>query len=471
MPLPAAPRGAGRSTGPGTEDLIAGLLAQALNADEADLDRGANFFDLGASSLHVVRVHEGLEAALDLRFPISDFFLHSTIAALADHLGRMKGTVARPQAKRQGPGATTGTGLIAIIGMAGRFPGAPTVEALWDGLVSGREMISHFTPEELDIDPSKEDPNAPYVRARGVMPDADLFDARHFGIPPRDAERLDPQHRILLEVAQTALDDASHDPARFAGKIGIFSGTSQNSYLMNNLLSAPGATRAFATGYPVKDFATLFGNDKDFAATRVAYKLNLRGPAVTVQCACSTSLVAVAQACESLRQGTSDMALAGGVSVTFPSRRPYMYLPDGMASADGHCRTFDADATGTVFGDGAGLVVLRRLEDALADGDRIIAVIRGFSINNDGSEKAGYAAPSIKAQSDVIRARIWRRGSIRAPSAMSRRMARQRRWAIRSNSPPCMTLSVPRPRTRASVRLAPRRPMSAILTSPPGSPG
>ena len=381
------------------EDMIAGQLAAALGQPADDLDRTANFFDLGASSLHVARVHDALQTALDRSFPISDFFLHATIAAMAAHLGKpaAAGPVAlAPDRDR------TDTGLIAIIGLAGKFPGARSAEEFWDGLVAGREMISQFSADELDVDLSKGDTG--FVNARGVMPDADMFDARHFNIPPREAERMDPQHRILLEVAQTALDSAGHDPAQFAGKIGIFAGSSQNSYLLNNLLSAPGAARTFAASYPLDDFATLFGNDKDFVATRIAYKLNLRGPAATVLCACSTSLVAVAQGCESLLSGTSDMVLAGGVSVTFPSKRNYKYMADGMASADGHCRTFDADATGTVFGDGAGLVVLRRLEDALADGDQVIAVIRGYSINNDGSEKAGYAAPSIKAQAAVIRA-------------------------------------------------------------------
>ena len=401
--LPKAAKPANRVASPhGIEEMIAGQLAAALGMDADDLDRTANFFDLGASSLHVARVHDGLQTVLDRTFPISDFFLHSTIAAMAAHLGK--------PVKASGPIALaphvdhTGTGLIAIIGLAGKFPGARSVAEFWDGLVQGREMISQFTPDELDVDLSRGSGEAGFVNARGVMPDADMFDARHFNIPPREAERMDPQHRILLEVAQTALDSAGHDPAQFAGKIGIFAGSSQNSYLLNNLLSAPGASRTYAASYPLDDFATLFGNDKDFIATRIAYKLNLRGPAATVLCACSTSLVAVAQGCESLLSGTSDMVLAGGISVTFPSKRNYRYMPDAMASADGHCRTFDADATGTVFGDGAGLVVLRRLEDALADGDNVIAVIRGYSINNDGSEKAGYAAPSIKAQAEVIQA-------------------------------------------------------------------
>ncbi|MBF9029162.1 amino acid adenylation domain-containing protein [Rhodobacterales bacterium HKCCE3408] len=401
-----AARARRRSAGTGEiGDLIAARFAAALDQPADTLDRRANFFDLGASSLHVARVHEELQKALSRRFPISDFFLHSTIDSLSKHLGGVE--VAKTdkggEPRRRG-GGETATDAIAIVGLAGRFPGAPDVDTFWQGLLDGREMISQFTEDELDIDPRAENPGVNYVLARGVMPDPDMFDAKHFGIPPREADRLDPQHRIMLEVAQTALDAAGHDPDRFGGRIGIFCGASQSSYLLNNLVSAPGASRALAAGYPVRDFATALGNDKDFLATRIAYKLNLRGPAVTVQSACSTSLVAVGQACEALRTGQADMCLAGGVSITFPSRRPYAYLPDGMASADGHCRTFDAEATGTVFGDGAGLVVLRRLSDALEDGDEIIAVIRGHAINNDGSDKAGYAAPSIRAQAEVISA-------------------------------------------------------------------
>ena len=383
------------------EDKIAAYLADILGQE--DLDRRANFFDLGASSLHIARLHERMQRDLGLTFPISDFFIHSTISALSTHLSQPDKIVqANPEIAKVATGS--GSGPIAIVGLAGRFPGAPDIETFWDGLLNGREMISRFSREELDPAFSDVDIDDSFVLARGVMPDPEYFDARHFGIPPNEAERLDPQHRILLEVAQTALENAGHDPKRFNGRIGVFAGSSMNSYLLNNLLSKPGASRKLAAGYPVKDFATLFGNDKDFIATRIAYKLGLQGPAVTVQCACSTSLVAVAQACESLQRGTSDMVLAGGVSITFPSKRPYEYLPDGMASSDGHCRTFDAKATGTVFGDGAAIVVLRRLEDAIKDGDEIFATIRGYSINNDGSDKAGYAAPSMRAQSQVIQA-------------------------------------------------------------------
>jgi amino acid adenylation domain-containing protein len=380
--------------------LIAQKLAEILGCDALSLDHSANFFDLGTNSLQLVQLREALRDELNLDFPISDFFLYTTINQLAQHLDgdRPEPADARPIAKDKAPT----TDLIAIVGMAGRFPGAASVSELWQGLMDGREMISHFSKDELDIDPREADPNTNYVLSRGTMIEPAMFDAKHFGIPPNEADRLDPQHRIMLEVAQTALEDAGHDPDRFSGKIGIFCGASQSSYLLNNLLSSPGASRDLAAGYPVKDFATTLGNDKDFLATRLAYKLNLKGPALTVQSACSTALTAVSQACAALQRGQADMVLAGGVSVTFPTNRPYPYLPEGMASADGHCRSFDADATGTVFGDGAGLVVLRRLDDALADGDEIIAVIRGIGINNDGADKAGYAAPSIRAQADAI---------------------------------------------------------------------
>ncbi|MEM6386095.1 MAG: amino acid adenylation domain-containing protein [Pseudomonadota bacterium] len=371
-----------------------------VNAD--DIGTKAQFFDVGGTSMMALEFIEMLRRDRGLDLSATDFFDAPTIEGIVT---RLAGTSQVPDAAHRAPTVAARdqkSDLIAIVGMAGRFPGARSVSEFWQGLVEGREMISHFSEDELEIDPRDAEPDTPYVLSRGTMIDADKFDALHFGIPPREAERLDPQHRIMLEVAQTALEDAGHDPDRFAGKIGIFCGASQSSYLLNNLLGAPGAARQLAAGYPVKDFATLFGNDKEFIATRVAYKLNLKGPAMTVQTACSTALTAVSQACNALREGQADMVLAGAVSVTFPTKRPYAYLPEGMASGDGHCRTFDAEASGTVFGDGAGLVVLRRLEDALADGDDVIAVIRGVGINNDGAEKAGYAAPSIRAQSDAI---------------------------------------------------------------------
>jgi amino acid adenylation domain-containing protein len=393
LPLPpkAAPVTSPARTGGRIAAELDAELAQLLGV-AGPLPQETSFFDLGASSLMVVRLHERMQRVLGFDFPVTDFFRHGTIASLSRHLSGAA-TVAEPVR----PGANASP--IAIVAMAGRFPGAPSVDAFWQALTEGRELISHFAPEELDRPLADGE-----VPARGVLDRSEWFDAPHFGLTPREANLLDPQHRVLLELAQEALDAAGHDPDRFPGRIGIFAGASQSSYLLNNIAGAPGVARSLAAGYPVGDAAITFGNDKDFLCTRIAYKLNLRGPSVTVQAACATSLLAVAQGCEALRSGAADMVLAGGVSVTFPARRGYAYAVEGMASADGHCRTFDADATGTVFGDGAGLVVLRRLDEALADGDRVIAVIRGWAVNNDGADKAGYAAPSVGAQAAVIKA-------------------------------------------------------------------
>jgi amino acid adenylation domain-containing protein len=391
-----------KSTPEDVAGLLTRLFEEVLETDE--IERSANFFDLGASSLHIARVHEKLQAAMSKVFSITYFFEYSTIDELSQFLEKQRSTIEKVEfAKKDKLGADDD--YIAIIGMAGKFPGAPDVETFWQNLLAGKETISHFTSEELDFEngrSSSADGADLFVKARGIVEGTDLFDAQHFGIPPKEAEQMDPQHRLLLECAQTALEDAGYDPDRFDGKIGIYSGSSQNSYLLYNLCSDRSFAQQLAAGYPVNNFPVMFGNDKDFLPSRIAYKLNLKGPAVAVQCACSTSLVAVAQAAESLLSGQSDMVLAGGISLTFPQKRDYLYTPDGMASSDGHCRTFDAEATGTVFGEGAGIVVLRRLQDAIESGDDIIAVIRGYSINNDGSAKAGYAAPSVKGQVDVI---------------------------------------------------------------------
>jgi amino acid adenylation domain-containing protein len=294
---------------------------------------------------------------------------------------------------------------IAIIGMAGRFPGARDVEGLWANLVNGVDSISRL--EEKDLERSLSSPETlalgrRYIRARGLLDKAEWFDAAFFGVMPREADVMDPQHRVFLECAWEAIENAGYDPHKYPGLIGVYAGASFNTYLINNLI----ANRAFAANlsghYQTGEWPVVLGNDEDYLATRVAYKLNLRGPAITIQTACSTSLVAISQACLSLLGYQCDMALAGGVSITFPQKRDYLFEDDGLASADGSCRTFDASAQGTVFGHGAGVVVLKRLEDAVSDGDHIVAVIKGFGVNNDGGRKAGYTAPSVDGQSDVI---------------------------------------------------------------------
>ena len=298
---------------------------------------------------------------------------------------------------------------IAVIGMAGRFPGAPDVKSFWRNLEQGVESVRHFTEEELRAnglsDEAIADPN--YVKAYPVIDGAALFDARYFNFSAKEVEYIDPQHRLFLECAVHALEDAGCDPKRFDGNIGVFGGTNPNSYqllsLHNRILSgAFGSTsRVFET--LDSDLMFFLGGDKDYLATRVSYKLDLRGPSLTVQTACSTSLVAVHLACQSLIGGECEVALAGGVSITPASYVGLGYsVYSGMTSPDAHCRPFDAGANGTVFGDGAGIVVLKRLDRAIADGDNIRGVIRGSAINNDGSSKVGYAAPSLEGQAAVI---------------------------------------------------------------------
>lgn len=287
---------------------------------------------------------------------------------------------------------------VAIIGLAGRFPGASTAEAFWNNLKNGVESIRFFSDEELTRAgvPSRMLDNPAYVKARAALDDIELFDAGFFGFTPREAELADPQHRVFLECVWHALENAGYDTARYPGVIGLYGGVSMNSYLITNLLS----NRRLIDAMGLLQTAIL--NRTDHLTTHTAYKLNLKGPSVTVQTTCSTSLVAVHMACQALISYHCDVALAGGVTVAVPNRIGYLYQEGGIGSPDGHCRAFDARANGTVSGSGAGVVVLKRLTDALADGDCIRAVIRSTAINNDGAEKIGYTAPSVAGQAQAI---------------------------------------------------------------------
>jgi acyl transferase domain-containing protein len=235
-----------------------------------------------------------------------------------------------------------------------------------------------------------------YVRAGTVLDDIEMFDAPFFGFSARDAEIIDPQQRLFLETAWETLDRAGYDPDMYPGSIAVFGGSEQSTYFYQLMKNPERLAYADPTVLHI-------GNDKDYLTTHVSYKLNLKGPSVAVQTACSTSLVAVTLACQSLWSHESDMALAGGVSVGVPQRKGYWYMPGGIFSPDGHCRTFDASGQGTVVGNGVGLVLLKRLSEALADGDQIHAVIKGAAINNDGGAKIGFSAPSIEGQVRAIR--------------------------------------------------------------------
>jgi acyl transferase domain-containing protein len=284
---------------------------------------------------------------------------------------------------------------IAIVAVAGRFPGAGTPEALWRLLLDEREGITFFTGDELRAAGVPEhvlaDPD--YVRAAGVLRGVEQFDAGFFGMTPAEAALTPPEHRLFLECAWEALERCGHT-AR-GRRVGVFGGTGFNGYLLQNVWPAVQAgTRGF--------FPMVLANAADHLAARVAYRLDLRGPAISVQAACSTSLVAVHQACQSLLTGECELALAGGASVGVPLDHGYLYEEGGILSPDGRCRPFDARAQGTVPSSGVALVALRRVEDALADGDPILAVIRGSAVNNDGAGKMGYAAPSVDGQAAVI---------------------------------------------------------------------
>ncbi len=410
------------------ERTLAAIWRELLARDRVGVDD--NFFDLGGHSLLLVRLQARIQQALGREVPLVDLFGYPTIRSMAAHLAAAEGgangaenvaedTVAAA-ARRAGEqiaafsrsgaaalagavGATAAVSAlegIAVVGMAGRFPGARDLAELWENLRAGKESIRRFSEEELLAAgiPAELLARPEYVRARGALDEYDRFDAGFFDVAASEAEALDPQHRLFLETAWAALESAGCDPARCGGPVGVFAGVSANTYLLSHLLDDPGALAAADASQ------AMLGGDKDFLATRVSYKLNLRGPSLTVQTACSTSLVAVHLACRALLGRECDLALAGGVSLTVPQVAGYLYREGGIASPDGHCRAFDAGARGTVSGSGVGVVVLRRLADALAAGDPIRAVVLGTAINNDGAGKVGYTAPAVDGQAEVIAA-------------------------------------------------------------------
>ncbi len=383
------------------ERRIAAIWSEVLGIEQVGLHD--NFFDLGGNSLNGLQVIARLQQAFQIQLSNVALFEAPSVGALARLLRPPEepSTAAatpetRLQQRRAGVRQAGGPQDIAIIAMAGRFPGAPGVEQLWQNLCDGVEAISSFSEAELlaaGIDPLLIQ-NPQYVRAKPTLRDVDLFDPAFFGYTPREAELMDPQQRLFHECAWEVLEQAGYDTQRYPGLIGVFAGANLNFYMLHM------ATDPLLVG-AITDNVVL-ENDKDALATNISYRLNLRGPSFAVQTFCSTSLVAVHLACRSLLGGECDMALAGGVSVRVPVQEGYLYKPGDQVSPDGRCRTFDARAEGTIFGDGVGLVVLKRLADALEDGDTIHAVIKSSAINNDGDLKVGYTAPSVVGQSEVI---------------------------------------------------------------------
>ncbi|WP_371154037.1 amino acid adenylation domain-containing protein [Jannaschia sp. 2305UL9-9] len=356
-----------------------------------------SFFDLGGTSLQLIEAHAKIEAMLGTRFDIALMF---DTPRLSDLAARLSGSAAKPAAQQ-----TSGRDDrhdIAVVGMAARLPGIDTLEDFWRVITEGRSTISRFDADTIEDDfDAATRARSDYVPARAILDNVDQFDPKFFGMLPAEAARLDPQGRIFLELAQQALDDAGLDPTRAEGRVGVFAGSSMSTYLLRNLLRDADGVDSFTSGFQI-DYTNLAGNVGDDIPARTAQKLGLTGPAMSVTTACSTGLVAVIQACEALRAGRIGAALAGGVSITFPQRRGYLAQEGGMVSLDGTCRPFDAEANGTVFGDGAGIVVLKRLSDALADGDTIHAVVRGLGQSNDGGRGMSYTAPSVTGQAEAI---------------------------------------------------------------------
>jgi len=375
---------------------IAEAFAQILNRQ--DLPPDAHFFDHGGSSILAIKLAYLLEETIGKPVSVISIFEHPTLPALTRALfgeARAEPPLASPTPERGG------THDIAIIGMAARFPGAPDLAAFWQMLRGRHEGITHFRPEELDPQIDPEERNSPqYVARRGIIDDATAFDAEFFHVSKTEAELLDPQQRVFLELSYQALEDAGY-AGRSGSSIGVFAGAAHNTYYIHKVLKNPSILRRSGS------FAAMLANDKDYLATRVAYKLDLRGPAIDVQTACSSSAVALCQAISALRSGQCEMALAGGVAISVPIRSGYLANEGAMLSPSGRCRPFSKEADGTIFSDGAGVVLLKALSAAQRDGDRIYAVIRGMGINNDGSGKASFTAPSVQGQREAVAA-AWR---------------------------------------------------------------
>ncbi len=381
------------------EQVIAGAWKGVLKIDGVGVND--NFFDLGGNSLTLIRLSGRLQKELGKEVPVVALFNHSTVAAQARFFSGAEAVETAEAAEA----AETPDGLppsqqdpdIAVIGMAGRFPGAAGIQRFWRNIREGVESITFFSPEELQdmgIEPQlAQAPN--FVPAKGVLRDIEYFDAEFFGYSAREAEMMDPQLRLLHQCVYHALEDAGIDPARYNGDIGLYAGAYSPMQWMRQV------TAGITTHSEQLGIGSL--TDREFLSTRISYRLNLRGPGLTVQTACSTSLTAIDAACQALLTRKCHVAMAGGVTVTFQDRGGYLYEDGMIRTPDGHCRPFDHRAKGTVGGNGVAVVVLKPLAAALADGDHIYAVVKGSAVNNDGSRKVGYTAPSVEGQAQAIR--------------------------------------------------------------------
>lgn len=358
-----------------------------------------NFFEMGGTSLLAQKVVYKIRSSCNLDVSVTNMYQYPTIASLCkfhESINQLSKPEDFSKIKQDNLSAD-----VAIIGMAGRFPGAQSVNDLWEVLKDGKETISFFKPEELDQSISESQKKDPlYIAARGIIVEANTFDPAFFGINSKLAEVMDPQQRLFLEIAWEILEQTGYLPKHYNGSIGVYAGTGTNTYYKKNIL--PNTEIVDSIGYLLAETV----NEKDYIASRTAYHLNLKGPAVSIHSACSTSLLAVAEAVESIRSGQCDIALAGGSSVTAPIFSGHLYQEGSMLSSDGHCRSFDAAAKGTVFSDGAGIVMLKSLEAAQKDGDKIYGIIKGIGVTNDGGNKGSFTAPSVEGQATAIKKAI-----------------------------------------------------------------
>lgn len=370
-----------------TKERIAESWENVLNRSVGDTE---NFMDAGGTSLDALKLTKRLERSFGVELSATFVFEYPTIGQQANFFAS---SVTNSNSGTRQSEPNENTNEFAIIGMACRFPGADNLEEYWQNLLSGKETVSFFTDDELDAGISAEEKSNPaYVKAKGILKGYDLFDAKFFGISPIEAKVMDPQQRVLLELSWHALEDAGIPPGDSVYRTGVFAGMNWARYYQQYVL-------------PNKELVESYGalncglaNEPDLLSTRISYKLNLKGPSINVFTACSTGLVAVAQACEAIESGQCEQAIAAGVSISTPVKRGYLYQEGSMLSKDGHCRPFDQDATGTTFNDGAGAVVLKRRDLAEKDGDEIYAVIKGYAVNNDGEQKASFTAPSVSGQ-------------------------------------------------------------------------
>ncbi|MEI7613066.1 MAG: amino acid adenylation domain-containing protein [Betaproteobacteria bacterium] len=390
-----------RSPASEPEKRLCSLWSEILHIDPVGIND--NFFDLGGNSLLALQTVALLKTRHDTDISVIKVYMHPTPAALTASIDGSSAennfrdiAQARAQARHRQAGNSTDDS-IAVIGISLRFPGADSVEAFWNNLCAGEESVTFFRPDELDPSLPADlvsDPN--YVAARGIINDAKGFDAAFFNMNPNVALVTDPQQRVGLELAWNALEHAGYSPDHAKGLIGVFAGVGNNSYYLNNVLPNEAAIQR------VGSFLAMTQNEKDYIATRIAYELNLKGLAISVHTGCSTSLTAIVMAADALLNHQCDLALAGGAAITAPIHSGQRYEEGAIYSNDGHTRSFDAEARGTVFSDGAGFVVLKRTAEALADGDTVYALIKGGALNNDGGDKGSFTAPSVEGQAAVI---------------------------------------------------------------------